>query len=74
MADGEDFDHDLYDAIEELVFDGELEEGTAAYGIAMKVCNEGKGSLSPKQLYIYERDVEAVLMRREPPLPDYDEI
>jgi hypothetical protein len=74
MPVGEDFDHDLYNAIEELVFDGELEKGTAAYGIAMKVCDEGKGSLSSMQLYIYQRDVEAVFKRREPPLPDHDEI
>jgi hypothetical protein len=71
MPDGEDFDHDLYETIEELVFDGELEEGTAAYGIALKVCNDGKGSLSPNQLRVYEKHVEAKLLRQAPPV-DYD--
>src|SRR5713226_2051744 len=38
-----------------------LEEGTAAYGIAQKVINEGYDSLSPKQRRVYDRIVVPAL-------------
>ena len=66
-----DFDAELLQAIQNLVDEGELDEKSDAYGIAMKVVHEGHASLSPKQLYVYETRVEALLVKSAPK-PDYD--
>jgi hypothetical protein len=58
-------DYELYDAIEDAVDAGWLEEGTPAYGIAQKVIYEGYESLSPKQRYVYDTYVVTALEKRE---------
>jgi hypothetical protein len=61
-----DYDHDLFDRIRALVEDGDLEEESAAYGIAMQVVHHGRDTLSRKQLYIYENHVERLLQGLPP--------
>lgn len=58
-----DYDIDLYEAIRTLVMENELDEKSDAYGIAMQVVHRGHDSLSPKQRYVYETQVEALLKR-----------
>lgn len=58
-----DYDEVLYEAIRTLVIDNELDDKSDAYGIAMKVVHEGHASLSPKQRYVYESQVESLLKR-----------
>jgi hypothetical protein len=62
-----DYDEQLYEVIRELVDEGDLDEKSAAYGIAMQVVHQGHGSLTDKQRFVYERDVEALLLKRAPP-------
>ena len=52
-----DYDHDLYELIVELVAEGKLEEETPAYGISQQVIHMGYDSLSAKQKYIYDTRV-----------------
>jgi hypothetical protein len=59
------FDALLHEEIEDLVAEGELEEGTPAYGIAQRVINLGYDSLSPKQRWVYDTFVIPALDRRE---------
>lgn len=51
------YDYELAEQIDELIDSGDLEEGTPAHGIALKVVNEGYDSLSPKQRYVYDKYV-----------------
>jgi hypothetical protein len=60
-----DYDAGLFDAIEDLVADGELEQGTAALGIARQVIHTGYESLSPAQRAVYDSVVIPALARRE---------
>jgi hypothetical protein len=60
-----DYDAELYDAIEDLVAEGELEQGTAALGIARQVIHTGYDSLSPAQRAVYDSVVIPALARRE---------
>ncbi len=59
-----DYDADLYDAIENLLAEGELEKGTPAYGIAQRVIHTGYNSLKPKQRTLYDAVVIPALRRR----------
>ena len=55
-----DYNEALYDAVQDLG----LDEKSAAYGIAMQVVHNGIASLSPKQRYIYQTQVEVFLIRQ----------
>lgn len=59
-----DYDEELYEAIEDLVEEGELETGTPAYGIARQVIHQGYNSLTPKQRTLYDAVVIPALKRR----------
>ena len=59
-----DYDVDLYEAIEDLVAEGELEKGTPAYGIAQQVIHNSYESLTPKQRTLYDAVVTPALQRR----------
>ena len=59
-----DYDEQLYDAIEDLLAEGELEKGTPAYGIAQQVIHNGYESLTPKQRTLYDAVVIPALERR----------
>ena len=56
-----DYDEDLYARVQDL----QLDEKSAAYGIAMQVVYQGYGSLSPKQRYVYESEVVPLLQEQE---------
>ncbi|WP_193752810.1 hypothetical protein [Aureimonas ureilytica] len=49
MSGLDQYDSDIFEAIEELVAEGALEVGTVAHGIALKVVDDGYESLTPKQ-------------------------
>jgi hypothetical protein len=57
-------DFELYEAIQDLVDEGYLEEGSPPFGIAQQVVHSGYDSLSPKQRYIYDTVVIPALERR----------
>ena len=67
MGGNDHIDFELSDSLQELIDDGYLEEGTAAYGIARLVADAGAGILSPKQQRVYDRHVIPALvqMRRD---------
>lgn len=56
---------ELADAITDLVEEGLLEEGTAAYGIAQIAIDNGADSLTNEQRRVYEKYVEAPLGKRQ---------
>jgi hypothetical protein len=58
-------DFELHEEIEDLVDEGELEQGTPAYGIAQQVIHRGLDSLSPKQRWVWDTIVAPALERRE---------
>ena len=60
----------MYDAIEDAVDAGWLEEDTPAYGVAQKVIYEGYESLSPKQRYVYDTYVVPALEKRAEEVED----
>jgi hypothetical protein len=62
----ESLDYELLSALEDLVEDGELEEGSVAHGIARQVAHRGYGSLSLKQQYVFNAEVV-------PLVEEYDE-
>jgi hypothetical protein len=59
-----DYNIELYEAIQAIVMNNELDEKSVAYGIAMQVVHQGHASLSSKQRYIYETEVESLLKRQ----------
>jgi hypothetical protein len=65
-----DYDAELFDAIEDLVAEGELEKATPAFGIAQQVIHRGYDSLSPSQRTIYDAIVIPALERREAELQE----
>lgn len=60
-----DYDEELYLAIEDLVDSGNLEEGTPAYGVAQQVIHNGYDSLTSKQRALYDGIVVPALRRLE---------
>lgn len=56
-----DFDHELFEVIEELIDEGELSKGSAAYGVALQVVDYGYYSLSDKQKHVYDHYVVPLL-------------
>jgi len=57
-------DWELNDAIQDLLDEGLLVDGTAGYGIAQQVINEGYESLSAKQKYVFDTHVGKPLAKR----------
>lgn len=64
MGHNDHIDFELHDAIQDLVDEGLLEEGTPAYGIAQQVITQGWNSLSDRQRWVYEKHVEPLLKKR----------
>jgi hypothetical protein len=64
MGHNDHIDFELHDAIEDLVAEGVLEKGTPAYGIAQQIIDQGWGSLSEKQRWVFEKQVAPLLQRR----------
>ena len=64
MGFNDHIDFDLHEAIQDLLDEGILEEGTPAYGIAQQVIHTGYDSLSPKQRTLYDAVVIPALTER----------
>jgi hypothetical protein len=64
MGFNDHIDFDLHEAIQDLLDEGMLEEGTPAYGIAQQVIHTGYDSLSPKQRTLYDAVVVPALRKR----------
>jgi hypothetical protein len=64
MGFNDHIDFDLHEAIQDLLDEGMLEEGTPAHGIAQQVIHTGYDSLSPKQLLCKTRSFIAALTKR----------
>ncbi|MFV3292290.1 hypothetical protein ACNFBR_26615 [Pseudomonas sp. NY11955] len=58
-------DWDMNDAIQDLVDEGLLVEGTPGYGIAQQVIHSGYDSLSEKQKHVFDRHVGNTLAKRQ---------
>lgn len=58
-------DWELDDAINDLIDEGLLEEGTPAYGVAQQVIHSGIESLSSDQLRVWDKYVWEPLGRRQ---------
>ncbi|RYY85105.1 MAG: hypothetical protein EOO15_17865 [Chitinophagaceae bacterium] len=58
-------DWELNDAIQDLLDEGLLEEGTAGYGVAQQVIHDGYDSLSPKQKHVFDKYVGEPLAKRQ---------
>jgi len=56
-------DFELYDTITDAVDEGYIEEGTPAYGVAQQVIHSGYDSLTDKQKWVYDNQVEPALKR-----------
>ena len=56
------YDEELYLVIEEIVAELDLEKGTPAYGVAIKVVHDGYDSLSQKQKYLYDTKVQPLVI------------
>jgi hypothetical protein len=63
MGHNDHIDFELGQLITDLVDEGYLDEKSAGYGIAQKMVHEGRDSLSPKQLGLYEAVVTPLLKR-----------
>jgi hypothetical protein len=64
MGHNDHIDFELLESINDLVDEGLIEEGTPAHGIAQQVIHSGYDSLSPKQIFVYEREVIPALEKR----------
>jgi hypothetical protein len=62
----DNLDCDLLSALEDLIEDGELEQGSKEHGIALQVARQGYGSLSLKQQCLFNTKVV-------PLVEEYDE-
>ncbi len=58
-------DCELDDAINDLIDEGLLEEGTPAYGVAQQVIHSGIESLSSNQRRVWDKYVWEALGQRE---------
>jgi hypothetical protein len=64
MGFNDHIDFALHEEIQDLVDEGEIEEGTPAYGVAQQVIHSGYDSLSPKQRTLYDAVLIPALRRR----------
>lgn len=60
----DNYNEQLYEAICDLVDDGELEQRSSAHKIAMRVAHHGEQSLSDQQKHVYGRDIAPLLKKR----------
>ncbi|MDD2114151.1 hypothetical protein NP554_20430 [Pseudomonas asiatica] len=58
-------DWELNDAIQDLLDEGLLEEGTPGHGIAQQVIHEGYEGLSDKQKHVFDKYVGEPLKKRQ---------
>lgn len=65
MAWNDHVDWELNDAIQDLLDEGLLEEGTAGYGVAQQAIHDGYDSLSPKQKHVFDKHVGEPLAKRQ---------
>jgi hypothetical protein len=65
MRHNDHIDFELYDAVQEALEEGHLDEETDrnAIGVARQVIHQGMGSLSPKQRYLYDQVIVPALAR-----------
>lgn len=59
-----DYDVDLYEAVEDLIAEGVLQREDDACGVARQVIDRGYDSLTPKQRTLYDAVVIPALKRR----------
>jgi hypothetical protein len=64
MGHNDHIDFDLYEAIQDLLDEGSIEEASPAYGVAQQVIHNGEDSLSPKQQALYRNAVVPALTKR----------
>lgn len=55
---------DISELLEEAVGDGEIDEKSPGYGIALAVLDRGWDHLTPKQRAIFDKHVQPILHRR----------
>lgn len=60
----EEHDHEYAEALQELIDEGTLVEGTAAHGVAMQALHSGHSTLTGKQSFVYERFVASALKKK----------
>lgn len=58
-----DYDHELYELVQELIDDGALVEGEPAYGIALFTIDYGYDALSAKQKAVYDKHIAPLIGR-----------
>lgn len=56
-----DADFELFEMIEDLVDQGELEKDSAGYGVALQAVDYGYNSLTDKQKYVYDKFIGPLL-------------
>ncbi len=64
MGHNDHIDYDLLEAINDLIDEGYLEEGTSAFGIAQFLIHNSYEDLSEKQKYVYEKEIIPALRKR----------
>ena len=64
MGSNDHIDLELMGAINDLIDEGLLVEGSPAFGIAQQVIHLGYDSLSSKQAFVYDKEVIPVLIKR----------
>ena len=57
-------DFELHEAIQDLIDEDLLEEGTPAYGVAQQVITSGYDSLTEKQKWVYDHVTSSALAKR----------
>lgn len=64
MGHNDHIDWETHEAIQDLLDEGLIKEGTTAYGIAQQVIHSGYDSLSSKQKFVYDKEVVSTLEAR----------
>jgi hypothetical protein len=59
-----DYNEQLYDVMQALLEEGELEKTTPAHGIIQQVIHNGHESLTPRQRTLYDAIITPALKRR----------
>lgn len=64
MGHNDHIDFDLHERIRDLVDEGDLEEGAAAFGVAQQVIHQGYESLTERQCAVYNSHVGPALEKQ----------
>lgn len=64
MGHNDHINMDLYEAVQDLVDEGLIEDKSPAYGVAQQVVSMGHESLSPKQRVLYDAVIVPALKKR----------